>query len=194
MAKAVSIAILPDMLRKKLQVSPCPDKRLGPCWLWTGPIRKGSLARGGGYVYIHFKGKGEYLHRLIYRTLVGRLVKGKQIDHLCKVRHCANPNHLEQVTQLENIKRGSWYIGKNARKTHCPKGHSLRNARFRTRVNSVSGSYIQRECRVCDGARSRHYYRSHLEECRRRNRERYYKNRKASVNARTGLEFKRTRI
>jgi hypothetical protein len=46
-----------------------------------------------------------------------------QIDHLCRVRHCVNPAHLEPVTPRVNARRGFGASGRNARKTHCPAGH-----------------------------------------------------------------------
>jgi len=45
-------------------------------------------------------------HRVSYALLKGPLVDGLDLDHLCRVRPCVNPDHLEQVTHLVNMLRG----------------------------------------------------------------------------------------
>ena len=71
-----------------------------PCWVWKGGKSK------DGYGKLRFNGLHMYTHRLAYQMGYGSIPKGKQIDHLCRVRHCYNPTHLEAVTQAENIRRG----------------------------------------------------------------------------------------
>lgn len=61
----------------------------GGCWLWAG--------------YRNPKGYGP--HRRAYEALVGPVPDGMQLDHLCRVRHCVNPEHLEPVTAQENVLR-----------------------------------------------------------------------------------------
>lgn len=74
------------------------DKRPDGCWLWTG-----ALARGYGSM---FDGQtARPAHRVSWE-LAGRvLVDGMDLDHLCRVRCCVNPDHLEQVTRSENLRR-----------------------------------------------------------------------------------------
>jgi len=48
----------------------------------------------------------QYAHRLAYERARGPIPEGKQVDHLCRQRDCVNPEHLELVTQVENIRRG----------------------------------------------------------------------------------------
>ena len=96
--------------------------------LWAGAI---APASGDGCVeWGHSRSPegygrlgGSYTHRLIYAELVGEIPDGFVIDHLCRNRICMNPNHLEAVTQAENLRRGEGISARNALKTHCPKGH-----------------------------------------------------------------------
>lgn len=67
---------------------------------------------------------------------------GLQLDHLCRNIACANPEHLEPVTQRENVLRGVGPTAINAAKTTCIHGHSLADAY----INPSSGS---RMCRAC---------------------------------------------
>ncbi|MGW3275482.1 HNH endonuclease signature motif containing protein [Streptomyces kronopolitis] len=73
---------------------------------------------------------------------------GWHVDHLCRIRACCNPDHLEPVPGTENVARGESFSAKNARKTHCPKGHeySEENTRWH------SG---RRECVTCIRARDK---------------------------------------
>lgn len=87
------------------------------CWLWTACLTK------NGYGRFSWDGKVRLAHRVAYELLVGPIPEGLEIDHLCRVRHCVNPDHLEPVTRRENIHRGFGITAVHARKTHCPKGH-----------------------------------------------------------------------
>lgn len=164
-----SISELPEKFQSRLRLAPCPKPELGDCWLWNGRVRKASLGSGGGYGIVYWNGKTGYVHRLVF-LMFKKIPKGKQLDHLCRVRHCANPRHLEPITQVGNIMRGEWFIAKNAAKTHCPKGHSLSDCRIRRKP----GGRIQRECRVCDVERARSYKDLHREEINAKFRRRYH--------------------
>lgn len=86
------------------------------CWLWQSVIGK------DGYGKFATSGTTKPLaHRIAYELFVGPIPEGLQIDHLCRVRRCVNPEHLEPVTQLENVRRGIW-----AQATHCKYGHPIR--------------------------------------------------------------------
>lgn len=68
-----------------------------PCWIWRGHIN-----RRTGY-----GSRGKRLaHRLLYEAAKGPIPAGMDVDHLCRVRSCVNPDHLEPVTRGENIRRG----------------------------------------------------------------------------------------
>lgn len=81
----------------------------GFCWLWKGKISD------DGYAITTLYGKTEAAHRAVWKVLMGDIAKGLQLDHLCNVRHCVNPDHLEPVTKRENaarmVERRGWVHG-----------------------------------------------------------------------------------
>lgn len=115
------------------KVSPCP---MTGCWLFVG------AQAPTGYGSIRVNGIGYTAHRFAYEMLVGAVSDGLQIDHLCRVRCCCNPAHLEAVTQRENIRRGD--AGARFRtRTHCFAGHEYTPANTRIRIRDGV------TCRVC---------------------------------------------
>lgn len=72
---------------------------------------------------------------------------GLGLDHLCRVRRCVNPAHLEPVTDRVNILRGQAPSAVNAAKTHCIRGHPFNsvNTYWFTETNGTRG----RQCRTC---------------------------------------------
>lgn len=102
------------------KLGPVPEfaPTLGSCWIWTG----GRFANG--YGRFKFAGKDFGAHRLAYELWSGAIPDGLQIDHLCRVRECVNPAHLEPVTIAENIHRSPIALATiNAAKSSCPAGH-----------------------------------------------------------------------
>jgi hypothetical protein len=94
------------------------DKSDG-CWQWI------AFRDSRGYGRIFFHGESHYAHRVSYALAFGAIPAGLQIDHLCRNRACINPAHLEAVTARENVLRGEGMGAKNARRTHCKRGHAL---------------------------------------------------------------------
>jgi hypothetical protein len=91
-------------LRFWAKVTPTPSKRFpgNPCWQWIGAC----LPQGYGRVWDGQR--VEYPHRWTYAALVGPIPEGLEIDHLCRVRGCCNPTHLEPKTHRDNhLARGS---------------------------------------------------------------------------------------
>lgn len=120
------------------RVSPEPNTG---CWLWSGPID------GDGYGSFTFGGsRGRRAHRWSYEAHRGTIASGLVVDHLCRVRSCVNPAHLEPVGIGENVLRGVGHTARNAQKTHCDRGHLLEGANVRIRLR---GDRTWRECRVC---------------------------------------------
>lgn len=69
------------------------------CWLWTG------TKNPNGYGRFSHNGRTVQAHRFSYEMHIDTIPPGMQLDHLCRVRHCVRPNHLEPVTQQENLSR-----------------------------------------------------------------------------------------
>lgn len=90
----------------------------GDCWEWKGYA-------AAGYATLSIKKKHVKAYRLVWEALVGPIPEGLVIDHLCRNKMCVNPDHLEPVTQRENILRGHGPIAKHARKTVCKRGHAF---------------------------------------------------------------------
>jgi hypothetical protein len=71
------------------------------CWLYEGHLTLGS----SGYGLIGVDRTNKVTHRLMYEELVGPVPEGLELDHLCCVTRCVNPDHLEPVTHAENCRR-----------------------------------------------------------------------------------------
>ena len=82
-------------------LGPAPESApdLGPCWLWGGH------PDGKGYGQIKVDGRFVMVHRFSFELLVGPIPADLTIDHLCMVKLCVCPAHLEPVTGEENTRR-----------------------------------------------------------------------------------------
>lgn len=114
---------------------------VGPCWVWTGYVHP------SGYAWARpprgTRGASWFVHRFAYEAVNGPVPRGLVLDHLCRVRACIRPDHLEPVTSGENCRRGIGPAALNARKTHCRRGHSLAGD------NLLLWSDGRRRCAVC---------------------------------------------
>lgn len=76
---------------------------LGPggCWLWSASRYPDGYGRfvDDGRVHIG-------AHIFAFRRFRGEVPRGLELDHLCRVRECCNPDHLEPVTRSINVRRG----------------------------------------------------------------------------------------
>lgn len=109
------------------------------CWIWTGCLNHHGY---GGFGLPNRR--SALAHRWSYEHFVGDIPDDLQIDHLCRVRACVNPDHLEPVTSRENTIRGVGPTAVNALKTHCIHGHEF------TEDNTyVMPGRNYRRCRAC---------------------------------------------
>src|SRR5947199_10429500 len=88
-----------------------------PCWLSERYLDR------DGYSHVRVQGRMFYAHRHIWEILRGPIPQGLEIDHLCRVRNCVNPQHLEVVTHRINLLRGNGFPGIEARRSDCGQGH-----------------------------------------------------------------------
>lgn len=133
------LAELPPGIRSRIE--PVPSG----CWRWTGKIDR------GGY--------GQYsncgAHRLVYEGLVATIAPGLQLDHLCRVVDCVNPDHLEPVTPAENNRRKEEALGIGRYATHCAHGHEFTPENtYPLPPHLRSG---RRDCRTCRREAARRY-------------------------------------
>lgn len=122
-----------------------------PCLTWTGSKTT------AGYGHVRISGTNHYVHRLVYEAHHGPIPKRLDgdravLDHRCRNRACANIDHLELVTNRENILRGDIKRAApkvpgprkpRALKTHCKRGHAF------TAENTYLKPDGRRECRAC---------------------------------------------
>lgn len=127
---------------RKIEIARVEDAAVpGDCWLWRGAIDK-----DGGYGRVYVDHKCLYLHRVTYERFVGPIAKGLHIDHLCRVRACCNPDHLEPVIPATNTKRGA-----RGSQSECKNGHSLSGENLYLNQGRLPG-YKHRACRTCRAA------------------------------------------
>ena len=108
------------------------------CWEWTASIgKKEGYGRFGD----------TWAHRKSWEFFRGPIPKGLTIDHLCRNRKCVNPDHLEPVSLVENIRRGMSPAHVARRAGTCQKGHPM--------LTMKSG---RRYCRPCSAERARRRY------------------------------------
>lgn len=136
---------LPPRMRNKVAV----DADSG-CWLWIGS------RNSRGYGLTSTRGVLALTHRRSYELLVAPIPDGLTIDHLCLVKRCLNPEHLEPVPRAENIRRAADLIQQTP---FYPCGHP------RTEENTLVGgnrpsARRSRRCRTCLNAAARRNYRA----------------------------------
>lgn len=124
------------------------------CWTWRGALTE------EGYGSIRVRGRTQRAHRVAYELFAGAIPVGAIIDHLCRVRACCNPDHLEPVSNRTNVGRGINPLAARIRAFDsgiCLRGHDL----------SLPGAvYVRpsgnRECVQCRRDRKRAYMRAYM--------------------------------
>lgn len=105
------------------------------CHLYSGPFNSSGYGQFG---------RSERAHRYSYERSRGPIPDGLELDHLCRVRRCVNPAHLEPVTHAENMRR--------ARRETCMNGHPWGP---NTRIRKDTGSRVCRTCKTDNERRRR---------------------------------------
>lgn len=115
------------------------------CWIWQG-----ALDDSGYAVFKHDDQKRG--HRWSYEHFKGPIPAGLQLDHLCRVRRCVCPDHLEAVDVRTNVRRGQGPTALHAAQTHCIRGHEFTPEN--TYLNRTKYG-LSRTCRACRRERYR---------------------------------------
>ena len=116
------------------------------CWEWTGHLNNqgyGAATFGDGVPYL--------AHRASYTRHKGPIPQGSVLDHLCRNPACINPEHLDPVSDQENVRRGMSPGAKALRRDECLHGHPypefLQIAQGRRRCTACSAEAVRR-CRA----------------------------------------------
>lgn len=126
--------MLPDAFTAKTLVMPTP------CIIWTGALNS------NGYGRFSVDCVSQLAHRVAYQHAHGPIPEGLTIDHLCRVKRCVNPDHLEAVTGIENTRRAA----QQDRPTECAKGHPYTPENTGTKRRAGGGQ--QMFCKTCQAA------------------------------------------
>lgn len=142
------------------------------CWLWTGALR----TTGYGVINLGRPAGIESAHRVSWVIHYGKIPTGYFVCHTCDVRPCVRPDHLFLGTSRDNIydmirkgRDGDTMPKKNARRTHCKRGHEFTAAN--TRTTHREGRNPERHCKTCEAAYDLAWKRAHADEINARKRE-----------------------
>lgn len=117
----------------------------GCCWIWTGPL-------SGPYASFSVGRRSVLGHRWVWEFTNSPIPEGLTVDHLCRVKRCVNPSHMEIVTQRVNGERSDSAAALNSRKTECVNGHPFDAANTYTPPGGA-----RRVCRACALRRTREW-------------------------------------
>lgn len=137
----MAISNTPEYIMNRVEIIP-----FSGCWIWMRSLDR--YGYGGSVL------RGEYriIHRLSYELFVGKIPVGLTLDHLCRVRCCVNPYHLEPVSQAENKRRAHDFERLHSIDTHCHSGHE------RNKENKYVAKDGSIACRICNNNSSKKYH------------------------------------
>lgn len=122
------------------------------CWLWLGPLNEQGYGKARLPKPVVSGPRGA--HRVAWYWTFGCLpADGIQLDHLCRVRRCVNPAHLEEVTPRENTMRSDASSVAYSLRDRCDAGHELSGGNLAVRRDG------SRKCRRCHRDYMRQYRR-----------------------------------
>lgn len=136
--------MIPERLEAKVERVP-----FSGCWIWTGAL----YPNGYGQFKRANSRKNVVAHRGFYELVHGPIQTGLDLDHLCRVRCCVNPDHLQPVTRRENLRRGGVlerlqrHAAERGQADICAKGHAMTPENTYTYPDGV-----HRACRICQRA------------------------------------------
>jgi hypothetical protein len=115
------------------------------CWLWKGNLRSGGY---GAFTPRTFtktsKAPSGLAHRWAYEHWNGPIPHNLVVNHKCRVRNCVNPEHLNLLSNRENILIGTGASARNAKKTRCAQGHPYSS----DNIIWLRGKW--RRCKICN--------------------------------------------
>ena len=134
-----------DEIKQRLDNKIYRDPNSG-CWIWLGFLHNGYARTSYKRHFPHTTA----VYRIAYCLYRGEIPEAMEVDHLCRVRCCVNPWHMEIVTHAENTKRAIYpkETHRNGRKTHCKRGHP-----FDEKNTMHDGT--KRQCRMCIYAKNK---------------------------------------
>jgi hypothetical protein len=122
------------------------------CWIWDGPIYPDS---GYGKTSVVLHGT-RTAHVAFFLEHVGEFNRSLDLDHICRVRSCVNPYHLEPVTREENLRRGreARFTGMCQRGKHRMDAPGQCTECWRERYRAAGARYRARQRDHADTSRS----------------------------------------
>lgn len=140
----MTLTRIPATVRFEQHYEPEPNSG---CWIWIGA----SLDNGYGR-FLNDAQRVVPAHRFAFERAGGVIPLGYDPDHLCRVRSCVNPAHIEPVTRRENTRRGVGVVAAHMASVACPRGHPYdETVRTRTTIG------VGRRCIRCSRAAYRRY-------------------------------------
>ena len=109
------------------------------CWL-----RRGAKRTYKPYSMMRIDGRAVKAHRIAWVAANGLDVPSEVIDHTCGNPPCVNPDHLDAISNRENVLRGTQPMAQQARQTHCKHGHPLVEGNLRKTAQNG-----HRQCVTC---------------------------------------------